>query len=175
MTESSDGVFKKIMQGCREILTGSVLFLVPASAWLVWHSLVTPSAPWVWVAYVGWGLGFLGIWIGWARWGKPLRDFASDALAAIAAVGVTLLGVFSPIDVDLAGALLSGLGVVGLGVWVLRRVVNSGRDEERQERHTELVEHLRRVEERLAQPATPVQREGLIRRFLRGDSAPRSG
>lgn len=137
-------VLTKVWQGCREILTGAALFLVPACAWLTWQSLVTPGKPWLWVAYSGWATGFLGIWIAWARAGEPARKFAADALPAVSAAGVTLLGVFAN-DGELAGPLLSGLAVVGVGVWLLRRAANRARDTESQRRHDELMQQYAKV------------------------------
>lgn len=164
MRGPSDGVFTKLLQACREIFTGTALFLVPVSLWLTLQSLLSPGKPWLWVAYSGWAAGFLGIWIAWAQAGKKARHFAADALPAVAAVGITLLGVFAS-DAELAGPLLSGLAIVGAGVWLLRRATNQSHAADARAMHDELVQQqseilvlLRTIEER-SRPAGPSRKD----------------
>lgn len=168
MAHTSDGVLKMVGGAFRDVAMWSALAGVPFSLWLVWRSLTSPEQPWLWVAYTGWAMGFLGMWIALEPRLKPVRTSAVVTLPALSVAGVAMLGVFSTVG-ELAGPLLFGLGVVGAGILVLRLVDARTKDVEARERHEELVGLLRSLEECLAgleesapPPARPLEAIGRL-------------
>ncbi|MGO4601660.1 hypothetical protein [Terrabacter sp. 2YAF2] len=154
MADTSDGVLKMVGGAFRDVAMWSTLAGVPFSLWLVWRSVTSPEQPWLWVAYTGWAMGFLGMCIALAPRLKPVRTSAVVTLPALSVAGVALLGVFSSLG-ELAGPLLFGLGVVGAAILVLRLVDARAKDVETRERHDELIALLRSLEERLVRLEEP--------------------